>query len=63
MATTRYTKSSSAMMLTMTVSIHPPYNFSHSMVYRAATTKKVMITATKITSLILVSMSATNWNG
>jgi hypothetical protein len=50
-------------MLTMTVSIHPPYNFSHSMVYRAATTKKVMITATKITSLILVSMSATNWNG
>jgi hypothetical protein len=35
------------------------YNFSQNSVYKALAAKNAMITPTKITSLILVSMSAT----
>jgi hypothetical protein len=59
MAMSRYTKSSSAMTLTMTVSIYPSYNFSQSTVYSAPDRKNAMITPMKIKSLIRVSISAT----
>lgn len=59
MAMSRYTKSSSAMTLTMTVSILSSYNFSQSTVYKAPERKNAMITPMKIKSRIRVSICVT----